>query len=78
VAREVSWAAGSPPAAGTPVAVRIRHRHPVIPARLAAVDAGEARVEFDDAGPAVTPGQAAVFYRDELVLGGGWIDGALA
>jgi tRNA-specific 2-thiouridylase len=78
VAREVSWTAGDPPTAGTPLAVRIRHRHPVIPARLAAAEPGEARVLFEDAGPAVTPGQAAVFYRDELVLGGGWIDGALA
>ena len=78
VAREVSWTAGTPPTAGTPLAVRIRHRHPVIPAHLTAVDAGEAKVLFDAAGPAVTPGQAAVFYRDDLVLGGGWIEGAVA
>jgi len=77
VAREVSWTAGMPPTPGTPLAVRIRHRHPVIPARLTAADAGEAKVLFDDAGPAVTPGQAAVFYRDDLVLGGGWIEGAV-
>ncbi len=78
VARAVSWTAGTPPSAGTELAVRIRHRHPVIPARLAAAVADEVRVLFEGTGPAVTPGQAAVFYRGDLVLGGGWIDGALA
>ncbi|HEX6767995.1 MAG TPA: aminomethyltransferase beta-barrel domain-containing protein, partial [Candidatus Binatia bacterium] len=34
-------------------------------------------VRFDDPLPAVTPGRAAVFYRGEEVLGGGWIERAL-
>lgn len=75
VAREVSWSAGTPPAPGAALEVRIRHRHPPVPARLAAAAGGEARVVFEAPGPAVTPGQAAVFYRDDLVLGGGWIAG---
>jgi len=78
LARRVSWASGTPPRAGSPLAVRIRHRHPPIPARLAAADGAAARVEFEDAGPAVTPGQAAVFYRGEIVVGGGWIAEGLA
>jgi tRNA-specific 2-thiouridylase len=56
---------------------RIRHRHPLIPARLLATDSADTTVEFDDDGPAVTPGQAAVFYRGDAVLGGGWIAEAL-
>lgn len=78
VARDVSWSAGTPPPAGASLAARIRHRHQPVPARLLASDDGAVHVRFDAPGPAVTPGQAAVFYRDDLVVGGGWIAGALS
>jgi tRNA-uridine 2-sulfurtransferase len=78
VAREVSWVAGSAPPSGTMLGVRIRHRLAPIPARLGAAGDGMVRVEFEAPGPAVTPGQAAVFYRGDVVLGGGWIVGGLA
>jgi tRNA-uridine 2-sulfurtransferase len=77
VARGVSWAAGVPLAVGASLAVRIRHRHPPLPARLTAVRGDEVRVDFTERGAVVTPGQAAVFYRDDLVLGGGWIESAV-
>jgi len=55
------------------VKVRARHR----PVRATIVPAGTAaRVEFDEPVDAITPGQAAVFYRGTQVLGGGWIDGS--
>jgi tRNA-specific 2-thiouridylase len=77
VAREVRWVAGTPPAGE--VGVRIRHRHPLVAGRVTASGDGEVRVAFTGTpGPAVTPGQAAVFYRDDVVLGGGWIATELA
>jgi tRNA-specific 2-thiouridylase len=39
-----------------------------------ACDDGRAEFEFDEPQPAVTPGQAAVFYDGDVVIGGGWID----
>ena len=77
-AERVSWSAGTAPAAGTRIGVRIRHRHPLVAGRLTRCGASDVEVVFDGDGPLVTPGQAAVCYQDDLVLGGGWIAGALA
>ncbi len=78
IARDVSWSGGRAPAPGSEVGVRIRHRHPMLPARVMESAAGTVAVAFTADGPAVTPGQAAVFYRDDVVLGGGWIAGEIA
>jgi tRNA-specific 2-thiouridylase len=55
------------------VAVKIRHRHEPAPATVEMSGDGEVAVTFDEPQRAVTPGQAAVFYDDEVVVGGGWI-----
>ena len=75
--REVNWI--RPLAAGDAVDahVKIRHNHPGAPARVEAHAGFEAIVEFTEPQRAVTPGQAAVFYDGEEVVGGGWISKVL-
>ncbi|HEV2400374.1 MAG TPA: tRNA 2-thiouridine(34) synthase MnmA [Candidatus Sulfotelmatobacter sp.] len=55
------------------VSVKIRHRHEPAPATIERSGPDEILVTFDEPQRAVTPGQAAVFYDGDLVVGGGWI-----
>ena len=55
------------------VTVKIRHRHEAAPATLEKSGDNEVLVTFDQPQRAVTPGQAAVFYDGDVVVGGGWI-----
>jgi tRNA-uridine 2-sulfurtransferase len=73
-ASRVNWVAGAPPAEWRPVTAQIRHRHRPAAARVRALDEDRAEVIFDAPQTAVTPGQAAVFYDEDEVVGGGWID----
>ncbi|MBU1244032.1 tRNA 2-thiouridine(34) synthase MnmA [Myxococcota bacterium] len=72
-ADSVIWAAGAPPAAPLHIAARIRQKHAEAPALVTPTGPDTVRVTFDDPQLAVTPGQAVVFYDDDLVLGGGII-----
>jgi tRNA-specific 2-thiouridylase len=73
----VTWT-GAPPSGPVDAAVRIRYRHPGAAARIEAPGDGSARVRFEAPVTALAPGQAAVFYDGERVLGGGWIAGPLS
>src|ERR1700758_3061377 len=55
------------------VSVKIRHRHEPAPAVLEKTGDDEVLVTFDQPQRAITPGQAAVFYDDDIVVGGAWI-----
>jgi tRNA-uridine 2-sulfurtransferase len=62
-----------PPTVDTKVLVRIRYRHAAVAATVIPLDDANADVCLEQSEPAVTPGQGAVFYQGEEVLGGGWI-----
>jgi tRNA-specific 2-thiouridylase len=70
----VNWVSVDAPAAWLPVTAQIRHRHAPAAARVRALDSARAELEFDAPQSAITPGQAVVFYQDDVVVGGGWID----
>ncbi len=72
-AERVNWVSIAPPDRPIRGAVKIRSRHEAAGSRLSPDGQGGVRVSFDEPQPAVTPGQAAVFYDGDLVLGGGWI-----
>jgi tRNA-specific 2-thiouridylase len=55
------------------VAVKIRPRHEPAPAIIERTGEDEIRATFDEPQRAITPGQAAVFYDGDIVVGGGWI-----
>jgi len=58
--------------------VKIRYNHKKARALLKDIGHEKVEVQFEEPQEAITPGQAAVFYDGEYVLGGGWIEKALA
>jgi tRNA-specific 2-thiouridylase len=77
VTEPVRWLLPSPPPTGSAAEVQIRYHHRPAPARLHPLPDGRVEVRFETPQPAVTPGQLAVFYRGERVLGGAPIERAL-
>lgn len=72
-ARRANWHV--PPERGEfDAVVQIRYNHRGAPARVCILDDHSFTVEFADPIHAITPGQAAVVYENDVVLGGGWIE----
>lgn len=58
---------------GDEFTVKIRFQHKGAAARVARRGSDELEIEFAEPQRSITPGQAAVFYRDRQLVGGGWI-----
>ena len=73
VATGVNWLSIAPPCGPVRASVRIRYRSQEAAATITPIETNQVSVEFDEPQAAVTPGQAAVFYDRDVVVGGGWI-----
>ncbi|HUL16108.1 MAG TPA: tRNA 2-thiouridine(34) synthase MnmA [Terriglobales bacterium] len=70
---DMNWVSIERPDRPMRAQVKIRHKHEPAAATIEAIDNSRAQITFDVRQRAVTPGQAAVFYDGDKVLGGGWI-----
>ena len=70
----VNWLSISPPKEQSHVTVKLRYSHQGVTASVFPDSDNKVRLELDVPERAVTPGQAAVFYQDEILLGGGSIN----
>jgi tRNA-specific 2-thiouridylase len=73
IARDVNWIAFDTPLDKVRAQVKVRYRHEPAPASIEPLAGARARIVFDEAQRAITPGQATIFYDGDQVLGGGWI-----
>ncbi|HYJ79955.1 MAG TPA: tRNA 2-thiouridine(34) synthase MnmA [Longimicrobiaceae bacterium] len=71
---ELNWL-GDAPRPGDRISIQIRHRAKPVAAQVERLEAGSIILRFDQPQRAVSPGQSAVMFRDEVVLGGGRIRG---
>ena len=71
--REFNWITGNAPSEPIRCLAKIRYRHKEQPATATIFADGKARIVFDEPQRAITPGQSAVLYDGEIVLGGGII-----
>ena len=76
VARSINWLE-APDKDEFEAEVQIRYRAPVVACVIRQLDVHASEVRFAQPVSAVTPGQAAVFYRGDRLIGGGWIERAI-
>ena len=73
LAEQPNWVSADPPDNEVVVEVQIRYRHSPAAARLLVMQPDRLRIQFMEPQPAVTPGQLAVFYRGDVLLGSAFI-----
>ena len=72
--QRVNWVSIAAPIAPIHAEVQIRYRSSAVPATIIPLENDRVRIVFDEAQFSITPGQAAVFYAGEILLGGGIIE----
>ncbi len=72
--QRVNWVSIAPPTAPISAQVQVRYRSPAVPATVIPLEDGRVKVIFNEPQFSVTPGQAAVWYDGEILLGGGVIE----
>lgn len=70
---DFNWISGESPNTEIRCKVKVRYRHPEQWARVIPINSDTVRIVFDEPQRAITPGQAAVLYEGDIVLGGGTI-----
>ncbi|MEX0298514.1 MAG: tRNA 2-thiouridine(34) synthase MnmA [Kordiimonas sp.] len=76
--KELNWIGEAVPAEGVSVTAKVRSTRPGVKATLYRTEENQARIVLDESEAGVSPGQAAVFYDGDRVLGGGWIEKAMS
>ena len=77
IARDVNWIAMDELSSPLEASVKIRYSHEDHKATLSPIAGEKVDVRFVDTQRAVTPGQAVVFFKEDEILGGGWIESAI-
>ena len=72
--KHINWVSIAEPAAPIRAEVQIRYRSPAVGATIVPLGGDRAKIVFDEPQLSVTPGQAAVWYNDDILLGGGVIE----
>jgi tRNA-specific 2-thiouridylase len=73
IAERINWISISELKEPMRVRAKIRYRNAEADATIFPLDEGKVRVIFDEPQRAITPGQATVFYDNDIIVGGGWI-----
>lgn len=74
IVQRVNWVSIVAPTAPIRAEVQIRYRSPAVPATVIPLEDARVRIVFDTPQSSITPGQAAVWYEGEILLGGGVLE----